>query len=360
MADKSKEVIGVLLLNLGGPDSLRAIKPFLYNLFSDREIIRLGPSFLQKPVAWLISCLRSKKTEKMYSLIGGKSPILDITKAQAQALQEALNTKDEGRETKDDNSSLINRLSSLRFKVYIGMKYWRPFIKDAVQEVLKDGIKHLIVLSLYPQYSKATTGSSISELKRVISGVRDQGFEVKMKYIEHWFDFPPYIDSPTDRINNGISDFDGEPACPVGRPVELLYSAHSVPEAFIKGGDPYLEHVKTTIKEVNKRLCKSPYNVTDLKWHLSFQSKSGPARWLQPSTDEAIIKLAETGCKNLLVVPISFVSDHIETLYEIDILYKGLAEKHGINLKRCQSLNTSEKFITALKELILMKIKEIK
>ncbi len=345
MADKSKEVIGVLLLNLGGPDSLQAIKPFLYNLFSDREIIRLGPSFLQKPVAWLISSLRSKKTEKMYSLIGGKSPILDITKAQAEALEKALNQN-----TEVNNSPLFTRYPLL-FKVYIGMRYWRPFIKDAVQEVLKDGIKHLIVLSLYPHYSKATTGSSISEFKRVISGVRDQGFEVKIQYIEHWFDFPPYIDSLTECISTGISDFDSES-------VELLYSAHSVPEAFIKGGDLYLEHVKTTIKEVNKRLCKSPYNVTDLKWHLSFQSKSGPVRWLQPSTDEAIIKLAETGCKNLLVVPISFVSDHIETLYEIDILYKGLAEKHGINLKRCQSHNASDEFITALKELVLMKIKE--
>ncbi len=367
MADKSKEVIGVLLLNLGGPDSLQAIKPFLYNLFSDREIIRLGPSFLQKPVAWLISCLHSKKTEKMYSLIGGKSPILDITKAQAEALEEALNRKSEIGSQKSDNSSLIPRPSSLSFKVYIGMRYWRPFIKDAVQEVLKDGIKHLIVLSLYPHYSKATTGSSISEFKRVISGVRDQGFEVKIQYIEHWFDFPPYIDSLTESISNGISEFDSEPACPVDRPVELLYSAHSVPETFIKGGDPYLKHIKATITAINSSLPglapRSGAGVTRhsslVRWHLSFQSKSGPVRWLQPSTDEVIIKLAEIGCKNLLVVPISFVSDHIETLYEIDILYKGLAEKHGINLKRCQSLNTSEKFITALKALVLMKIKEI-
>ncbi len=406
MADKSKKAIGVLLLNLGGPDSLQAIRPFLYNLFSDREIIRLGPSFLQKPVAWLISSLRSKKTEKMYSLIGGKSPILAITKAQAQALEKALNQKSEvpekpwsplappeagklrhgaGRSQKSNpplppfNKGGMGGI----FKVYIGMRYWRPFIKDAVQEVLKDRIKHLIVLSLYPHYSKATTGSSISEFKRVISGVRDQGFEVKIQYIEHWFDFPPYIDSLAEHISNGISDFDSEPAYrlpalrvvdrqagtgrpsyPVGRPVELLYSAHSVPEAFIKEGDPYLKHIKATITAINSSLVttrlSSPKSrhLSLVRWHLSFQSKSGPVRWLQPSTNEAIIKLAETGCKNLLVVPISFVSDHIETLYEIDILYKGLAEKHGINLKRCQSLNTSEEFITALKELVLMKIKE--
>ncbi len=366
MADKSKEVIGVLLLNLGGPDSLQAIRPFLYNLFSDREIIRLGPSFLQKPVAWLISSLRSKKTEKMYSLIGGKSPILDITKAQAQALEKALNQN-----TEVNNSPLFTRCPLL-FKVYIGMRYWRPFIKDAVQEILKDGIKHLIVLSLYPHYSKATTGSAIAEFKNVIAHLTPHASRLTIQYIEHWFDFPPYIDSLADLIYKGIVDFDSEPAYrtgrpsyPVGRPVELLYSAHSVPETFIKGGDPYLKHIKATITAINSSLV-TRHDSTELaevsslvKWHLSFQSKSGPVRWLQPSTNEAIIKLAETGCKNLLVVPISFVSDHIETLYEIDILYKGLAEKHGINLKKCQSLNTSEKFITALKALVLMKIKEI-
>ncbi len=372
MADKSKEVIGVLLLNLGGPDSLQAIKPFLYNLFSDREIIRLGPSFLQKPVAWLISSLRSKKTEKMYSLIGGKSPILDITKAQAEALQEALNEKAEGRRQKAEvgskeskDSSFILHPSSFRFKVYIGMRYWRPFIKDTVQEVLKDGIKHLIVLTLYPHYSKATTGLAIAEFKRIISRLSVPSSQFPVEYVEQWFDFPPYIEALAELIYEGIVDFDsepayrtGRPAYRTGRPVELLFSAHSLPEDFIKKGDPYLNHINATTNAVNS-LLSTRYSLL-VKWHLSFQSKSGYVKWLQPSTDEIIIRLAQTGCKNVLVVPISFVSDHIETLYEIDILYKGLAEKHGISLKRSQSLNTSEKFITALKELILMKIKEIK
>ena len=410
--------IGILLLNLGGPDSLDAVRPFLYNLFSDREIIRLGPAFLQKPLAWLISSLRSKKTERMYSLIGGKSPILDITMAQAEALEKALNTKDDGRETMDErrgmNDEIVHRLSeqserssiipsALHFKVYIGMRYWHPFIKDTVDRILKDGIKQLIVLSLYPHYSKATTGSAIAEFKRVISHFSLLTSHFPIKYIEQWYDFPPYIEAVTDLIYKGISEFkenenpppspfskgglngspplanntfyippltkdsipipplakDSIPIPPLtkggegGFDIHILYSAHSLPESFIKKGDPYLDHIKTTITEINKRLALNPYNISNLKWHLSFQSKSGPVRWLSPATGEVIIRLADEGCKNLFIVPVSFVSEHIETLYEIDILYKGLAEKHGMNLKRCPSLNTSEKFIEALKELVM-------
>ena len=150
---------GVVLLNLGGPDSIQAVKPFLFNLFSDRDIIRLGPPFLQKPLAWFISNFRSKKTEQMYNQIGGKSPILDITTAQAEALEKALNEQ-----------SAVSSQQSLSFKVYIGMRYWHPFIKDTVDKIIQDGVKHLIVLSLYPHYSKATTGSSFSEFRKYMTG----------------------------------------------------------------------------------------------------------------------------------------------------------------------------------------------
>lgn len=344
MAGGNKETIGIVLLNLGGPDSLSAVKPFLYNLFSDREIIRLGPPFLQKPIAWLISSLRSKKTKKLYGLIGGKSPILDITMAQADALESILNTKDEGRKTTDDSSSLIPHPSSFQFKVYVGMRYWHPFIKDTIHRILKDGIEQLIVLSLYPHYSRATTGSAVSEFKNAIARLTPHASRFTVQYIEQWYNFPPYIDSLAELISNGISEFNE-------KDIDVLFSAHSLPKDFIKKKDPYLDHIKSTISAINSSLLSrlsSP-----LRWHLSFQSRSGPVEWLQPPTDETIIKLAKTGVKNLFVVPISFVSDHIETLYEIDILYKEIAMRQGINLKRCQSLNTSEKFITALKELVL-------
>jgi len=349
-------VIGVILLNLGGPDSHQAVKPFLYNLFSDREIIKLGPLFLQKPLAWLVSILRSPKTRKMYNLIGGKSPILDITLAQAKALED-----------------LLNQETGLSFKVYVGMRYSPPFIKDTVDEIIKDGIKHLIVLPLYPHYSRATTGSAIAEFKKAIERFTVHGSRFTVKYIERWYDFPPYIEAIAELIYDGISGFTGDYLSPppsttedlmrrategaIGRVenVEILYSAHSLPKCLIDKGDPYLDHIKATIKAVNSLLL-TRYSLL-FKWHLSFQSKSGPVEWLEPSTDETIIRLAKEGCKNLFIVPISFVSDHIETLYEIDILYRGLAEKHGINFKRCQALNNSERFINAIKELIMMNIK---
>jgi len=314
------------MLNLGGPDSLQAVRPFLYNLFSDREIIRLGPAFLQKPLAWLISTLRSKKTSAMYSEIGGKSPILNITSSQAEALERELNK---------ENASA--------FKVYIGMRYWAPFMKETVNKIMEDGVRRLIVLSLYPHYSKATTGSSIDDFKRAI---KDK--DINIDYIEDWYDFPAYIDSLAELIAGGVKEFRGSD-------FNILYSAHSLPQSFIDEGDPYLDHIKKTIKKVNERLAGKPYNLSGLNWLLSFQSKTGPVKWLEPSTEETINKLSEEGCRNLFVVPISFISDHIETLYEIDIQYKKLAEEKGINLKRCASLNTSEKFISALKELIMEK-----
>jgi ferrochelatase len=326
---RGEGTIGVLLLNLGGPDSLKAVKPFLYNLFSDREIIRLGPSFMQKPLAALISTLRSSKSRRMYGLIGGKSPILDITKAQADALEISL------------NSSPITHHPSPSFKVYIGMRYWHPFIEDTVNQISKDGISHLVVLSLYPHYSKTTTGSSITAFREAAEG---KGLEVQ--YIEQWYDFPLYIDALCELISRGIEDIKDEGFV-------LLYSAHSLPKSFIDEGDPYLDHINGTINAVNRRLMEEPYNMGRLKWHLSFQSKSGPVEWLSPSTDETIIKLSNEGCKNIFVVPVSFVSDHIETLYEIDILFKELADKHNINLKRCRALNTSPKFIEALKEMVI-------
>lgn len=325
-----EDTIGVLLLNLGGPDSLKAVTPFLYNLFSDREIIRLGPSFMQKPLAALISNMRSSKSRRMYGLIGGKSPILDITKAQAEALEKALNQIPNSKRT---------------FKVYIGMRYWHPFIEDTVHQILKDGIRHLVVLSLYPHYSKTTTGSSIAEFRKTAEG---KGLEIQ--YVEQWYDFPLYIDALCELISSGIKEMKDEGFV-------LLYSAHSLPKSFIDEGDPYLEHIKGTINAVNRRLAEDPYNIGAVEWRLSFQSKSGPVEWLEPSTDETIIRLSNEGCKNLFVVPISFVSDHIETLYEIDILFREVAEKHNIYLKRCRALNTSPKFIEALKEMVIQKVR---
>jgi ferrochelatase len=333
----AEKIIGVILLNLGGPDSLRAVRPFLYNLFSDRKIIRLGPAVLQRPLAWLISGLRSKKTGRMYRLIGGKSPILDITEAQADALEKALNSSGD---------------MPCAFRVYMGMRYWRPFIEDTVRQMYKDGARQVLAISLYPHYSIATTGSAMDKFKEAITK-----YPVESSAISWWYDHPLYIEALSESIRKGLQSFSpslsGTPQ-PRGdgqRDAEVLFSAHSLPMSIVESGDPYVSHIRGTIDEVAKRM--------NLRWHLSYQSKSGPVKWLGPSTGEKMEELAGKGVKNVLVVPISFVSDHIETLYEIDILYRGLAGTLGMKLVRAESLNTNPLFISALKDMVMKKIEEL-
>ncbi|PKL51483.1 MAG: ferrochelatase [Nitrospira bacterium HGW-Nitrospira-1] len=349
MENKADKTTGVLLLNLGGPDSLGAVKPFLFNLFSDREIIRLGPSFLQRPIAYLISSLRGKKTREAYGLIGGKSPICDITFAQAKALEEVLNKSGVRGQESGENalSPITHHPSPVTFKVYAAMRYWHPLIEDVIHEIYRDGVKRLIVLSLYPQYSVATTGSTLAKLGEVISK-----YPMEIFSIQSWYDNQLYIDALVDEIKKGIRVFNSSLLTPHSSPpeVHVLFSAHSLPVKFIEEGDPYVDQIKGTINEIVKKL--------DIRWSLSYQSKSGPVKWLGPSTDRMIEALAAKGIKNLLVAPISFVSDHIETLYEIDILYKGMAEKLGMRLERVKSLNTAPLFISALEDIVLKGMKE--
>jgi protoporphyrin/coproporphyrin ferrochelatase len=321
---ENPKTIGVVFLNLGGPDSLHAVRPFLYNLFSDRQIIRLGPSFLQKPLAWLISSLRSKKTGNLYRMIGGKSPILEITNAQARALEEIL------------NQELGTRNSELIFRVFVAMRYWHPFTEDVIPEIYNAGIRKLIALSLFPHYSVATSGSSFSKFREVVSH-----YPIEFFPVSEWYNHPLYIEALIDTIQKGIQSFNTESP----QDVHVLFSAHSLPQKFIDQGDPYVRHIMRTIEEITKRI--------PIQWHLSYQSKSGPVQWLEPSTDEKLNELAGKSVKNILVVPISFVSDHIETLYEIDILYTNLATELGMTLHRTASLNTHPQFIKALYDIIM-------
>jgi len=340
----SGETIGIILLNLGGPDSLLAIRPFLYNLFSDRRIIRLGPQFMQKPLAKLISTIRSKKTERMYSLIGGKSPIKEITEAQAKALEEVLNKRPtvKSQELQAGLGNGERQGGTVSFKVYVGMRYWHPLIEDVLPKIYAAGIRKLVALSLYPQYSVATSGSSISRFEEVAAG-----YPIYSICISSWHNHPLYVDALVDVITKGIesfssSSFIADPSSSDN--IHVLFSAHSLPKRIIDQGDPYVDQTMETIGEITKRI--------PLTWHLSYQSRSGPVEWLEPSTDKKLEELARKGIKNILVVPISFVSDHIETLYEIDILYKNLAEGLGIRLRRTDSMNTHPKFIEALKDIV--------
>jgi ferrochelatase len=304
---------GVLLLNLGGPDSLEAVQPFLYNLFSDRDIIQLP---FQKAFAKFLSLVRSPKVRKRYARIGGKSPILDITLKQALALEEHL----EG------------------YKSYVGMRYWHPTIEEALWQVKEDGVEELVVLPLYPHYTRATTGSCLKELARVKENI---GAEFKESRIESFYDNPGYLDTLAGKVRKGLSGFEDP-----GR-VQVVFSAHSIPQKFVDEGDPYIDHIRGTVDGVWKR-------VGEMGWHLAYQSRTGPVKWVGPGLGETLKELAERGHRDVLVVPVSFVSDHIETLYELDIQYREYAESLGIeNFRRTESLNTSERFIDALAGMVL-------
>lgn len=309
---------GVLLLNLGGPEKIEDIRPFLYNLFSDRQIIRLGPSFLQKPIAALIARRRAPKSAVNYSKIGGGSPLRKITDQQAAALEQAL--------AHDGN-----------FTVRSCMRYWHPFAKVVLTQLVAEGVKEIIALPLYPHYSIATSGSSFSDVDHT---AKKLGLNLGITKIDSWPAQQQYIESLAAKIDEGLLSFAGEKA-------EIVYSAHSLPVRFIEEGDPYVDDLQKTIAALEERTGK--------KGHLCYQSRSGPVEWLGPSTPETIEKLAHNQCKNLLIVPISFVSDHVETLYELDIEYRKLAEDLGMRYTVTSGLNTEPLFIEGLRQLVLMK-----
>ena len=313
--------IGVLLFNLGGPESLSDVRPFLYNLFADPDIIRLPWRPMQKPLAWLISTQRYKKSQGYYRKIGGGSPLRRITDEQAQALEQLLAQR------------------GLRARCYVGMRYWNPFIDDAWAEIRRDGITDLVVLPLYPQFSVSTTGSSLNRLNEILDGNENSP---RLKVIREWYDDPGYISVLARSIEEELARLpDRDPA-----KTHIVFSAHSVPVSYIDEGDPYLDHTKRTVELTIERLGDRPHM-------LSFQSKVGPVKWLEPSTDQAIRKLAAEGWSQLLLVPVSFVSEHIETLYELDILYRDVAKEVGIpNYRRVPAFNCREDFIHVLADLV--------
>ncbi len=306
----------VLLLQMGGPDSLDGVEPFLINLFSDRDIIRLGPAFLQPLIARWIARRRAPKVEAQYEKIGGRSPLRELTSAQAQALEETLGGG---------------------FRCFPVMRYTRPSTIDALATVKKAGISRLVALPLYPQYSRATTGSSYNELRRVLALSR---VKFELTGIESFHDHPRYIEALVQTVEEGLAGFSGREV------VTLLFSAHSLPVSFIERGDPYLSQVQETVRLVMERF-------PGRRHELAFQSKAGPVKWLEPSTEDVINRLAEEGCRNLLVVPVSFVCDHLETLFEIDITYAELARDKGIErFLRAPSLNCASPFIDCLADLV--------
>jgi len=319
--------IGVLLLNLGGPDKIEDVRPFLYNLFSDPEIIRLPIKAFQKPLAWLISTLRAKKSQENYLEIGGGSPLREITEAQASALEDKL--KEMGHDA----------------KIYIGMRYWHPFTEEAIAQIKQDDVDRVVILPLYPQFSISTSGSSFRVLEEMWA---TDSVLNKIDYtlIPSWYEHPGYLRSMADLIEQELDKF------PNPEQAHVFFSAHGVPVSYVEeAGDPYQKEIEECTRLIMQTLGRGN------DYTLAYQSKVGPVEWLQPYTDDALEELGEKGIKDLAVVPISFVSEHIETLQEIDMEYREVAESAGIeNFHRVPALNVHPGFIDSLADLVVSSI----
>lgn len=308
----------LLVLNFGGPQQEREVESFLYELFSDKDVIPMPfGTWGSQTFADLIAPRRAPKTIAQYDQIGGGSPLVPMTFRQADALGEKL--AEEG----------------LDLPIFVGMRYTKPSIKDALVGALEAGAERLVALALYPHFSIATTGSAYNELTRQMQALGAS--DMPLHCIPAFFDDPDYVAALADTVRRALA------SVPPGAPPHLLFTAHGLPASFIRKGDPYLDHVQATVRAV----------IQTLQWRgahsLSFQSRVGPARWLGPSVEEELGRLAEGPPRAIVAVPVSFVGDHIETLYEIDVEYKELAHELGLpHFSRAAALDTHYRFIQAL------------
>ncbi len=304
----------VILLAMGGPDSLDGIGRYLYNIFSDRSLIRLpGGRLIQRPLAKLIASIRTKKVQAHYDLIGGSSPLLKWTDMQLEHILNGL----------QDCDQVISG--------YVGMRYYAPLIEDAIKNAYTDGCRQLVFLPMYPQYCTATTGSSFEVVEQVLSNYDD----ILAVMIDDFHDNKAYTDLLREYIDSNIAEDE-----------TLLFSAHSIPKKFIDEGDPYVDQTRRTVElAAGKR-----------EYFLSFQSRSGPVEWVGPDTVEETRRLLSKGWK-LFVVPVSFVCDHIETLYELDIKLPQLVSAHDSDsIKRMPMFNDDIRFGRLLAELVRERI----
>jgi len=315
---KLKTRIGVVQLQLGGPDTLEAIEPFLFNLFSDPDIIdfpfaRLG----RKPLAKLISTTRARKVQHHYAAIGGGSPIRRFTERQARALEATLSE------------------SGIDARCFVAMRYWHPFTAEAITRVRQAKCDEIVLLPLYPQYSSTTTGSSLNEWRRLFDD------DLPVHSVRGFYRHELYLDSLVEKIEDALRRF------PHPEDAELIFSAHSVPQAVITKGDPYQGQIEETVELLMRR------GGWRNRHHLCYQSKVGASKWLQPSLHATLRKLGGAGAQDVCVIPISFVSDHVETLGEID--HEARAEAAALGIRQFEmtsGLNDSPLFIAALADLV--------
>jgi protoporphyrin/coproporphyrin ferrochelatase len=310
--------VGVVLFQLGGPDKLEAIEPFLFNLFCDPDIIdfpfaRIG----RKPLAKLISTTRARTVEHHYATIGGGSPIRQHTERQAQALEVEV------------------RSQGIDARCFVAMRYWHPFTREAIVQLQRAACEEVVLLPMYPQYSSTTTGSSLNEWQRLFKD------DLPVHYVEPFYRNTTYLDAVIEKVNEALARF------PVPNQPEILFSAHSVPVSVIEKGDPYQQQIEETVALLMERGgWSNPHR-------LCYQSKVGASRWLQPSLRKTLEKLAAQKTRDVCVVPVAFVSDHVETLGEIDHEAREQALRLGLRqFEMSAGLNDSPRFTRALSQIV--------
>ncbi|HEY9724254.1 MAG TPA: ferrochelatase [Oscillatoriaceae cyanobacterium] len=308
----------LLVINFGGPQRAEEVEPFLFELFRDHDVIPLpGGPWIQDAFARRLSRKRAPQTIAQYARIGGGSPLVPMTFLQVEALE----------------ARLVEKGHAL--EVAVGMRYTGPTIREALAQLKSRGIERLICLALYPHFSFATTGSSYNAVAQALAELDMAGLPVS--FIPAWHHDPGYLNAQADRVREALEKV------PEGLTPHVLFTAHGLPVSFIERGDPYQAQIQNTVRDLVRKLdWQGPYS-------LAYQSRVGPARWLSPATDEELERLGHTGTQSVVVVPVSFVGDHIETLYELDIDYRGVAERAGIaHYLRAGALDVHPEFIGAL------------
>ncbi|MBS0185673.1 MAG: ferrochelatase [Proteobacteria bacterium] len=325
--------IAVVLFNLGGPDSLFSVKPFLFNLFKDPAILNF-PKLIRYPLAFLLSTFRKKEAIKNYKILGGKSPLLENTLMQANHLQNLLQN-DEKLKSKNN------------FKVLVSMRYWHPFFKETFKELSQFNPDEILLLPLYPQFSTTTTASSLKEALKFLKKTNKPTTVVCC-----YPNLPGFINAIFDLSKNTLKKFFLNKI-----PARILFVAHGLPLSIVKKGDPYPNQLLLTVSDLTTKIKKS-FPKSLFSYKLCYQSKVGPLTWLQPSLEEELHKAAVEK-KGVIVIPISFVSEHSETLVELDYEYKNLSL--SLNLPfyiRIPTVSCHPTFIKSLKNLILEKISQ--
>ena len=322
--------IAVILANMGGPDSIEAVEPFLYQIFKDKDIIDIPLSaFLRDRFARWLARRRSPESRHIYEKLGGKTPLTDIAYEQARLVQQSL-----------------NRNNTAKYQVFTAMRYWHPFMEDVWHTIVSQNFDRLVVVSLYPFYSTTTTGSLEKLVRRLNERTPFHGKHLNI--VTRFGSHPMFIQTIVRQIESALA------ASSETEFRDILFSAHSIPMGRINQGDPYQREVEQTIAQIRQQLSGK------LNIHLSYQSKLGPVKWLGPSTPDKIKELAANGVRNLLVYPMGFVADNSETVYEIGMLYRELAESLGLKkFLRIEALNTNAEFIATLQSIVLEQIKEI-